>query len=233
MKSLPSALFFVAAIFSMGQFEFQRDQDEAYIAAHMEKLVTLHVELLGQTYCRADDQIFISHLNLRLSFLNASTKKVIFARKVESPKTVRVARSMEAGLRGDFLYAPNEDFLLTKPAPDAPFFGAAPSRELFEILAPGNRYETEAKTWVFAIGGAEEQKKGSGLLGKGSYALQVGVITWPYDWPDFTAKVAPEKLKSRWAKYGELATGLVYSDFTPFTIPEHLTGPACSKEEAK
>ena len=60
MKALPSALFFVAGICSMGHFEFQRDQDEAYIAAHMEKLVTLHVELLDQTYCRADDQTFIS-----------------------------------------------------------------------------------------------------------------------------------------------------------------------------
>ena len=103
----------------------------------------------------------------------------------------------------------------------------APSPKLFVILAPGQSFETTVKTGVFAATDTAEANGKNGLLAKGSYVLQVGIHTWPYDWPDFTAKMDARKLKMRWAKYGELATGLVYSDFAPLTIPGRFEGPTC------
>jgi hypothetical protein len=99
--------------------------------------------------------------------------------------------------------------------------------KLFVRLAPGQSFEALAQTSVFAATDKMEANGKNGLLAKGSYVLQVGIHTWPYDWPDFTAKIDTRKLKTRWAKYGELATGLVYSDFTPLTIPERFEGPSC------
>jgi hypothetical protein len=49
--------------------------------------------------------------------------------------------------------------------------------------------------------------------------LQVGVYTWPYEWPYFDVKTNSQELKQRWIKYGDLAIGLAYSDFAPLTLP--------------
>ena len=68
------------------------------------------------------------------------------------------------------------------------------------------------------------------MLANGSYVLQVGISTWPYEWPYFAVKTSAPELKQRWMKYGELATGLVYSDFAPFTLPEHFENPPCRTE---
>jgi hypothetical protein len=57
--------------------------------------------------------------------------------------------------------------------------------------------------------------------------LQVGVYTWPYELPYFDVKTNSQELKQSWIKYGDLATGLVYSDFAPFTLPEHFKNPRC------
>jgi hypothetical protein len=95
------------------------------------------------------------------------------------------------------------------------------------ILAPGKSFEALAQTSVFVATDIAEAKRKNGLLSKGGYVLQVGIHTWPYDWPDFTAKIDTRKLKTRWAKHGELATGLLYSDFTPLTIPAQFEGPLC------
>ena len=40
-------------------------------------------------------------------------------------------------------------------------------------------------------------------------------------------KTSSQELKQRWIKYGDLATGLVYSDVAPFTLPEHFKNPRC------
>jgi hypothetical protein len=98
---------------------------------------------------------------------------------------------------------------------------------LFVILARGGSFETLVKTGVIGITGTVEPRKGNGLLAKGSYVLQIGVHTWPYDRPDYSAKTKSRELKKRWAKYEELATGLVFSDFAPFTIPEQFKAPHC------
>ena len=228
VKCLPAVLLFLAIGVSASQRDAEQKWYDAEVAAHMEKSVTVHAEFVSESYCRADDETFSDNLNLKLRFTNASARTVILSRKVESINIVRVARDAEAASRGDFLYAPDVHSILNKPPPDAPSFGAVPSRGLFAILASSESYETVVKIGVFAITGTEEVKKGDGLLGKGNYVLQVGVHTWPYDWPEFTAKESPHQLKRRWAKYGALATGLVFSDLASFTIPERLAGPPCS-----
>lgn len=159
--------------------------------------------------------------------MNVSTKPVILSRTVEPLRTVRAARNAESASHGEFPYAPNVDSLLAKPAPDAPSFGMTPRPKLCVILAPGRRFEALAKTFVLCATDTAEVKTKNGLLQKGSYALQVSIHTGPYDWPDFTAKIDTRKLKMRWAKYGELATGFLYSDFAPLTIPGQFEGPSC------
>ena len=64
-------------------------------------------------------------------------------------------------------------------------------------------------------------------LAKGSYVFQVGVTTWPYDWPNCTSKVTSQELRKRWLKYGNLVTGLVYSNFAQFNLLEHFENPPC------
>ncbi len=227
MKRVRPFLFLLTVICLSPGLSGHQEQDDADVAAMMEKSVTVHAEVVSQTYCKSDDGVFLAGLNLRLRFVNVSTGAVILSRKVESSPIVRAAQNAESASHGDFLYAPDVHPLLTKPAPDAPSFGMAPNPKLFVILAPGQSFETLAKTGVFVGTDTVEANGKNGLLAKGSYVLQVGIHTWPYDWPDFTAKMDTRKLKTRWAKYGELASGLVYSDFAPFTIPGRFEGPSC------
>lgn len=226
MKSVRPFLFLLTVICLSPALSGQQEQDDAEVAAMMEKSITVHAEVVSQTYCKSDDGIFLVDMNLRLRFVNVSSTAVILSRKVESSPIVRAARSEDSASHGDFLYAPDVHPLLSKPAPDAPSFGMAPSPKLFVILAPRQSFETLARTSVIAATDAVEANGKNGLLPKGSYVLQVGIHTWPYDWPDFAAKINTRKLRMRWAKYGELATGLVYSDFAPFTIPGRFEGPS-------
>jgi len=191
-----------------------------------EKLLAAHIEVVNQTYCHVDDESFDAHLDLRLQFINSSARPVILSRKIEPPYVVRVARDPQAGAKGDFLYAPEDHFAVAE-FPSGPSFGDAPDTKLFVLLAPGEKFETLVPTSVVGADDAAKVKKGKGLLAKGSYFLQVGVYTWPYEWPYFDVKTTSQELKQRWIKYGDLATGLVYSDFAPFTLPDHFKNPRC------
>lgn len=222
MKRTRPILFLLAIMGLSPHLGGQQKQDDAKLAARMEKLVTVHAEIVGQSYCRADDEAFVTNLSLRLRFANASTNTVILSRKVESPTNVRAARNAEAASRGDFLYAPDVHFALNKLPPDAPSFGTAPSPELFVILAPGGSFETVVKTSVVGITDTAEPRKRNGLLAKGSYVLQIGVHTWPYDWPDFSGKTDSQELKKRWAKYGDLAIGPVFPTLRRSRFPSNL-----------
>ena len=181
----------------------------------------------GEHYnCHVDDESFVASLNLRLQFINSSGHPVILSRKIEAPPIVRAARDLQSGETGNFLYAPEVHFTVGE-LPNGPLFGDEPDIKLFVLLAPGEKFETLVPANVFGANDATKTKKGNGLLAKGSYMLQVGVYTWPYEWPYFDVKTNSQELKLRWIKYGDLATGLVYSDFAPFTLPEHFKNPRC------
>lgn len=208
----------------------QQNQDDQELAKYLEKSVIVHAEVLKQSYCHVDDESFTASLDLKLRFTNSSGRSVILSRKIEPPSIIRVARNAEEANRNEFLYAPDVHFAVTNPLPDAPPFGEAPDSELFILLAPGENFETVVPAAVFGLNDATKVKEGNGLLAKGRYELQVGVYTWPYEWPYFAEKIGPQELKERWTKYGDLATGLVYSDFAAFTLPERFKNPRCSSK---
>lgn len=191
----------------------------------IENEVSLRIEVVGQSYCHVDDESFSARLGLRLRFTNSSDHSVILARKLVPPEVVRVARDADAGHKGDFLYAPNPDYFVNK-LPNAPRFGDAPDPKLFVVLSPGESFETVGTSGVFGANDVAKAHRG-GLLAKGSYVLQVGVTTWPYDWPNYTSKVTSQELRKRWLKYGNLVAGLVYSNFAQFNLPEHFENPPC------
>jgi hypothetical protein len=184
------------------------------------------VEVVNQSYCHVDDESFVALLNLRLQLTNSSGHPVILSRQIEDPPIVRAARDLQSGEKGDFLFAPDVHFTVAD-LPNGPSFGDAPNPKLFVLLAPGEKFETLVQANVFGANDAAKSKKGNGLLAKGSYLLQVGIYTWPYEWPYFDVKTNSQELKQRWMKYGDLATGLVYSDFARFTLPEHFKNPRC------
>ncbi len=196
-----------------------------------ENLITIHAEVLRQSDCHVDDEAFTASLALRLKLTSSSSNPVILARKIEAP-IVRVARSVEKGQRNEFLLAPDPHFAVAD-LPDAPYFGEKPDHRVFVILSHGESFETIVQSGVFGANDPAIAGKGSGLLAKGSYVLQLGVMTWPYQWPWFSSDTKPDELTLRWRKYGELATGLVYSDFAPFTLPEHFKNPPCPPPSKK
>ena len=204
----------------------QGDQDGASLREQAEKLVTVHAEVLRQSYCHVDDEAFTAFMDVRLQFTNSSRNSVILAQDIKAP-FVHVARNAEAGQRREFLVSFDDPHFLVADLSDAPVFGQKPDPKLFTVLSAGESFETAVQSGVFGVNDAAKATKGSGLLAKGSYVLQVGVITWPYRYPWFASKTDPEELSQRWSNYGELATGLVYSDFAPFTLPEHFKNPRC------
>jgi|SRR5579862_8043553 len=194
------------------------------IARRTQELLAAHVEVLNQRYCHVDDESFVALLNLRLQFINSSDHVVILSRKIEPPPIVRAARDVQSGEKGEFPFAPEPHFTIGQ-LPKGPSFGDAPDTKLFVLLAPGEKFETIVPANVF--GANDGTKNKMGLLAKGSYVVQVGAYTWPYEWPFFDVKTSSRELKQRWIKYGDLATGIVYSDFASFTLPQHFKNPPC------
>lgn len=208
----------------LGLAPYAKAQIDDAQARPTEKLLTAHVEVVNQTYCHVDDESFVASLNLRLQLINSSGDPVILSRKIEPPPIVRAARDLQSGESGVFMFAPEGHFAVAE-LPIGPSFGDAPDIRLFVLLAPGEKFETLVPANVFGANDATKASKG--LLAKGRYVLQVGVYTWPYEWPYFDVKTDSQELKHRWIKYGDLATGVVYSDFAPFTLPEHFKNPRC------
>jgi hypothetical protein len=220
------ALLFFAAIFALcHETNAQENKDAKEAAPRTENLLSVQAEIIAQSYCHVDDQTFSVFMDLKLHFTNLSDHAVILSRRIESPAVVRAARDAQAGANGNFLYSPDPHFMVSE-MPDSPSFGDKPNSKLFIILAPTESFETVVHSGV--LGGKRDlATRGSGLLSRGKYVLQVGLSTWPYQWPYFTTETDSQSLKERWARYGELSTGLLYSDFVPFTLPEHFKNPGC------
>jgi hypothetical protein len=204
----------------------QQNKDAKEAAPQAEDLLSVHAEVVAQSYCHNYDDMFSVFMDLKLHFSNLSGHAVILSRKIESPNIVRAARDAEAGKNGVFLYSPDPHFTVAK-LPKSPSFRSIPDSKLFVILKPGESFDGLVHSGVLGAKGEATGTPVNGLLSHGSYVLQVGVSTWPYEWPYFEAATDSQMLKQRWAKYGELSTGLVYSDFVPFVIPEHFKNPRC------
>jgi hypothetical protein len=226
MPILRTVLLFAAFFGLCYEANSQQNKDAKEAAPRAGNLLSVHAEVVAQTYCHVDDQAFTVFMDLKLHFTNLSDHAVILSRKIESPNIVRAARDAEAGKNGAFLYSPDPHFAVAE-LPKSPSFQSVPNSKLFVILKAGESFDSLVHSGVLGAKGKATGRPVYGLLSNGSYVLQVGVSTWPYKWPYFDAETDSEELKQRWAKYGELSTGLVYSDFVPFVIPEHFKNPRC------
>jgi hypothetical protein len=189
--------------------------------------LSLNLEIVKQSYCHVSDEDFNVEMKVKLKFTNISDHNVILSRKIENPTTVRAAKTVEAGKNHDFEYDPTVDFFTARMPPDAPRFGKTPDPKYFIILAPKETYETTVRSGVFALADASMAARHKGLVTKGNHVLQLGVNVWPYEWPSFSSTTDKNVLAKRWASYGRLETGWIYSDFIPFTIPETFENPQC------
>ena len=223
---LRTLLLFTAAFGFCFEVKAQQNKDARERASLPESLLSVHGEVVAQNYCHNYDDMFSVFMDLKLRFTNVSDHAVILSKKIESPNVIRAAHDAEAGKRGEFLYHPDFHFAVAE-LPKSPAFKNAPDSKLFVILNAGESFESLVHTGVLAARDDATSLRVNGLLSNGRYVLQVGVWTWPYQWPYFDADTDSQELKQRWTKYGELSTGLVYSDFVPFVIPEHFENPRC------
>ena len=227
-----SRVFMKVMLFSIGisalslAVDAQRNGDDEEPTKQAGDLLRAHIDVVKQRYCRDDDEAFTASLDLRIRFTNSAGRPVILSRKIEPPPVVRVAVNADAAKKGTFIYAPDAHFTVAS-LPNSPHFGQAPDPKLFILLSPGESFETLIHTGVFGAYDGAKVTAGNGLLPKGSYLLQVGVPTWPYEWPYFGSKNDTQELKQRWSKYGDLVAGLLYTDFAPFTLTQQFKNPRC------
>lgn len=175
--------------------------------------------ILSQTYCHVDTDSFSALIGFRLHLTNTADASVIVSRRIDSPDIVRVAKDLATAENGQFEFVLNGDKFVTEN-PKNPPFGDAPSTEDFAVLSPGQSYDVNLSV---AIPGTKESSSRHGLVDRGQHILQVGISTWPYyGYGDAQA------LRQKWAQFGDLQLGLVYSSFVPFRIPERFKNPYCS-----
>jgi hypothetical protein len=177
-------------------------------------------KVVAQTYCGGGSDLFSVSMKISLRFTNLSNRPVILARKIPGPLAIRVAKNPEALRIGRFEYNPSIDPAVAE-LPKSPLLGNTPDSKYFSILPPGETFETRISTVIF---GTQTRKKGS--VGKGKHVLQLGLETWPYQWPWYTP-VDASKLAGRWSEYGHLITGNVYTEPVPFIIPEKVRVEPC------
>src|SRR6266851_8127373 len=96
MRRMQILLFFLGIIWFSPRMSGRQNQDDQELTKRFEKSVTVHVDVVGQSYCHVDDEAFSASLDLRLRFSNSSDRPVILSRKIESPNIVRVARDADA-----------------------------------------------------------------------------------------------------------------------------------------
>jgi hypothetical protein len=207
----------VAASFGPGQERAASPPSERNGA--MSNALSAKVQILSQTYCHVDDDSFSVLLNVQVRFTNVSNQPVILSRRIENAETARVATSNTAGELGQFESAPQTDRFVKENLPNPPVDGP-PNPEYFIILAPGQSYDTKISA---AVPATRESKAQHGLLSPGEHVLQLAVSTWPYyGFEDGGG------LRRKWAQFGDLQVGLIYTSFVPFRIPVKFRNPRCS-----
>lgn len=228
MKSL---LHFVALVAICSPLLSHQESQAPSVAQKTENALRVQATIMKQKYCRADAEVFRIDLDIKLRFTNIRDQPVILSKRIENPTITRVAKSVDAAKHDNFAYDPNVDFFPTELA-SAPRFGETLDREHFVILNRGESYETTVSPYLFGTVKAKKHK-GRGLLNKGIYVLQLGIDTWPYDWPFFARSNDVQQLSQQWSKYGHLVTQSIYSDFTPLTISQGSDSPPCEEIQKK
>lgn len=177
-------------------------------------------KVVTQTYCDARSSLYSVSMEISLRFTNLSDRPAILSRKLPSPSEVRVAKTPEALRSQMFEYNPNLDPAVAR-LPRSPSLGHVPDSRYFTILRPKESFEAQVSTVVF---GTQTGKKG--FVEKGKHVLQLGMETWPYQWP-ISAPIDAHKLADEWSEYGHLVTGFLYTEPIDLTIPEDFKEPPC------
>lgn len=188
--------------------------------------LSLNAEVFNQTYCHVDLDTFSVQMLIKLRFTNVSDHNVILSRRIESPAIVRVAKTVQDAQSGTFEYNPTIDYFPHKISA-GPRFAKNPDSRLFITLSPKESYETTVTTAVVGAVDKSRVPKMRGLLDKGSHVLQLGVSTWPYQWPHFKTSADSQDLAKRWRPVGHLVTSTLFSDFAHFIIPDVFQNPQC------
>ena len=183
--------------------------------------LSVSADILSQEYCRLTPEDHEVHFSVRLTFTNVSNHRVILQREVEPPSYVHVARNVSDGQKRKFEYVFNLGF--PTGLSTAPEFGDRPDETYFITLLPGQSYEATVTTEIMVAEKSAQTGRGPG----GDHVLQVALNTLPYQSGIYTNPVNAKQLSPRWSKYGHLATGWIYSDFAPFSLPEVFDDAVC------
>jgi hypothetical protein len=198
-----------------------RPRVERYQTAPVEPDLSASAEIINQDYCRVTPEDHAVHFSVRLTFTNVSKHRVILAREVERPPVVNVARNSDDGQKGKFEYTFGAD--LITGVSTLPQFGDLPDETYFIILLPGRTYEATVAASILVSEKSVNTGKGPG----GDHVLQIALNTLPYQSGIYTNPVDARQLSLRWSKYGHLASGWIYSDFAPFSLPEAFDDAVC------
>jgi hypothetical protein len=189
------------------------------IPGTIQNSLSVDLQILRQDYCHNDNELFSIFLKIRLHFINNSSTNIILSRWIKNPTMVRVAATPQLGNSGVFEDSGSyEDEFM--PSTLLPSFRNVPDRGKFAVLKPRETFETTIKSVVIGTNSGMTQK---GMLAKGLHYLQLGISTWPYSSPENQVT----RLSESWSAFGRLQTGLIYSGYTPLTIPESFSNPRC------
>jgi len=182
--------------------------------------LTVNLKIISQKYCHNDNVSFSVLMEVRLRFTNKSNNPVILSRWIINPLIVRVAKTPDLGSFGVFEDNAIYEGEVGKPYPH---FGGHPDAKKFIVLSPGDSYDTIVQSGVV---GKNSPIPEYGMVTKGTHYLQLGISTWAY----LTSPREKSDLASAWSHFGKLATGIVYSEYVPFVIPENFSNPRCNEK---
>lgn len=193
---------------------------------HVEADLSVSAEIVSQDYCRLTAEDHEVHFSVRLTFTNVSDHRVILERDVERPPLVTVARNVADAQNGHFEYTFNLGPITGLST--APPFGDRPNDTYFITLLPGQTYEATVTVPILV----PEKSATTGKGPAGDHVLQVALNTFPYQTGIYTNPANARQLSLRWSKYGHLATGWIYSDFAPLSLPELFDDAVCESPKS-
>src|SRR5215210_1703669 len=110
----------------------------------------LRTTIINHKYCKADEELDVLQMDLRLKFTNTSNQNITLYRYSNRVSRVMVSQSLEDAAANRFEI--NASFtLVTAPANE--HFTTSAFNKLFVILRPGTSYEAKTRVGVFLVRG--------------------------------------------------------------------------------
>ena len=178
----------------------------------------LRTTIIDHKYCKADEELDVLQMDLRLKFTNTSNQDIVLYRYSDRVSRVMVGQSQEDVAANRFEI--NASFtLVTAPAKE--HFTTQAFNKLFVVLRPGTSYETKTRVGVFLVRGKE--KSITGTVGAGEHVLLIEVPTWPG--LDGGAKELPKA----WRRRGVLFSEPIISEPMSFKVERDRKIVSCSE----